>query len=102
MVALPHTDKEPCQCMVCRASRQQSMTVIYPAKTPGGNNAIVHAHFNKEAVFVLAQLTEMAAKKAETMVPPDPNLQRITRQMAAVFKFQMPPGAMEVANDQAG
>lgn len=98
MVALPHTDKEPCQCLVCQASRQQSLVVIYPAKTPSGKTAIVHANLTKEAVFVLAQLTEMAAQKAEAMVPPDPHLLRITRQMAAVFSFQLPPDAMEVAN----
>lgn len=98
MVALPHTDKEPCQCMVCQQARQQSMVVIYPAKLPNGKNAIVHTSINKEAVFVLARLTELAAQKAEAMVPADPNLQRITRQMAAVFNFQLPPEAMEVAN----
>ena len=102
MVALPHTDKEPCQCMVCNQHRQQSLLVIYPAKTPEGKNAIVHVNLNKQAVFVIAQLTELAAKKAEAMVPQDPNLLRITRQMAAVFNFQMPPqfDSMEVANDQ--
>lgn len=98
MVALPHTDKEPCQCMVCNHHRQQSMLVIYPAKTPEGKNAIVQVNLTKEAVFAMAKLTESAAKKAETMVPFDPHLLRIIRQMATVFNFQLPPEAMEVAN----
>jgi hypothetical protein len=100
MVALPHTDKGPCQCMVCQQVRQQTMDVIYPAKSPDGKNALVHVTLNKKAVFLLAQLTELAAKKAEAMVPQDPNLLRITRQMAAMFNFQMPPqfDSMEVAN----